>query len=241
MADTDEERAAKSAQSQENYRTAVRLARSVEDAGVFIEDLSVAFSGGFAALSGVSLDGGDIARAGAVVGADPAVTRVSNGITLLPPTAAAEALLAHWGERGFPAAPGASEAEIAAFEGRYQIRLPPDLRAYFAMADGMADSEQYEDAPFAVFFPLGQVVPLDEIAPDNAARVLDAPGEYFAFADVNYTAKAYAVRLGGEAEGRHPVVVLDQTDYDAPKLSTVAGGFTGFVNWHLGGGDGHDS
>lgn len=241
MADTDEERAAKIALSQENYRVAVRLDRSVGDAGVFIEDLTVAFSGGFAALSGISFSGEDVARAGAVVGADSAVTRVSNGILLLPPSAAAESLLAHWEEREMPPAPGASEAEIAGFEGRYGVRLPPDLRAFFAAADGMADPAQYEHNPFPVFYPLGQVFPLDRAAPDNAARVVDAPGECFAFADVNHTAKVYAIRLSGEAEGRHPVVVLDQTDYDAPTLSTVAGGFTGFVGWYMGGGDEDDS
>lgn len=239
MADSPEERTAKIAQSQENYRIAVRLARSVEEAGVFIEDLSVSFSGGFAALSGVSFDGEDVARAGAGVGADPVVERVSSGITLLPPAAAADCLRAYWEKHGFPPAPGASEAEIAAFEDRHGVRLPPDLRAYFAASDGMADHEQYEYNPFPVFFPLGQVFPLDKAAPDNAGRALDTPGEYFAFADVNSGSKVYAVRLSGQ--GRHPVVVLDQSDYDAPECSVVAGGFTSFVGWYIEGGGEDDS
>lgn len=239
MTDSTEERAAKIAQSQENYRIAVRLALSVEEAGVFIEDLAVSFAGGFAALSGVSFDGEDIARAGAVVGADPVVERVSNGITLLPPTAAADCLRTYWEKHGFPPAPGASEREIAAFEDRHGVRLPPDLRAYFAVSDGMADHEQYEYNPFPVFFPLGQVFPLDKAAPDNAARVLDAPREYFAFANVNYGSKVYAVHLNGQR--RHSVVVLDQSNYDAPECSVVAGGFTSFVAWYIEGGGEDDS
>ena len=45
----------------------------------------------------------------------------------------------HWLSQGIDVNPGIAKEELSAFESKYQVSLPTDLRAYFLTVDGMAE------------------------------------------------------------------------------------------------------
>src|SRR5690349_8469684 len=89
--------------------------------------------------------------------------------------------------RGYGPRPGAAETEIAAFESRYSVRLPDDLREYFLQVIGTAE---YPDDLLTIFRPLGDVTPISEsLAQGHMAR-------YFVIADQMISAPDFAIALG---------------------------------------------
>ena len=57
--------------------------------------------------------------------------------TLRAPTSA-QRLVGYWTGLGCTLAPGVPSQQIAEFEMRYHLRLPPDLREYVTLCDGLS-------------------------------------------------------------------------------------------------------
>ena len=139
-------------------------------------------------------------------------------------------LKGHWVQEGLKTRPGASQAEIGAFEERYSVRLPPDLRTYFAMVDGMAEGET--DANMFSFLPLKAVKCVsEELAhfggiPDYTGimQSLPDPHHWFVIVDYLIASAVFAIRL-------HSVV--DETPVfwigSGKEYQCVAGSFSEFV------------
>lgn len=47
----------------------------------------------------------------------------------------------HWLSQSLEVNPGVSREELTAFESKYQVSLPSDLRDYFLTVNGMAEGE----------------------------------------------------------------------------------------------------
>ena len=138
---------------------------------------------------------------------------------------AAETLKRFWLRQGIKLNAGASEAELAAFEREYNVRLPKDLRDYFATVNGFDGSEHWmTDENVITFLSLDEVKPLNEYwSPD----VPDADS-YFVFADYSISAHVYAIRLlNGSVNGNTVVVAYDG------KPVEIAGSFAEFAERYL--------
>ena len=117
---------------------------------------------------------------------------------------------------------GARDDELAAFEARYDIRLPEDLRKYFAAVNGFDGSEHWmTDEEVITFLGLEEMKPLREYW---STEVIDSDS-YFVFADYSLAAHVYAIRLDGS--GRNEVVVV----YD--RTVEVASSFSEFIEGYL--------
>jgi cell wall assembly regulator SMI1 len=138
---------------------------------------------------------------------------------------AAETLKRFWLRQGIKLNAGASEAGFAAFERKYNILMPEDLREYFATVNGFDGSEYWMiDENVITFLSLEEVKPLSEYwSPD----VPDAES-YFVFADYSISAHVYAIRLLNDIADGNAVVVA----YDGKPIK-VADAFTEFVEGYL--------
>jgi hypothetical protein len=132
----------------------------------------------------------------------------------------------YWATQSLAPGPGATAADVAAFEARYHVRLPNDLRAYFLALNG---SEAGKNGPMddflIAFWHLGEVVPLSEEVPDLAAP--DAE-HWFVFADHCLWIHAYVIRLSDNPTAPTPVAVL----YDE-FLVEIAPSFGAFLEGYL--------
>lgn len=136
----------------------------------------------------------------------------------------AETLKQFWLDQGIKLRRGATEEEFAAFELKYNIRLPADLREYLATVDGFDGSEHWmTDNNVITFLGLDEIKPLSEYwSPDVADD-----NNYFVFADYSIAAHVYAIRLSSDSCGSNDVVVM----YDRPQK--VARSFSEFVIGYL--------
>jgi hypothetical protein len=132
-----------------------------------------------------------------------------------------------WRDAGLTIRPGVDPSAIRAFEARYRVTLPDDLRAYWMTVDGMEDDL---DPGLNRFWPLGMVRPvpdeLSDIHPDRWAY----PGCYV-FADHCIWCLGWAVRLGSQsAEFSGPVFQVTGGD---PPGRQVAPSFAAFAEMYL--------
>lgn len=89
---------------------------------------------------------------------------------------------------------GVSSSEIAAFESKFGVKLPPDVRDYFCAADGTGDDM---DECLFRFWPLAEVKPVHQVLVSDRFEYPDRhsyPG-CFVFADHCISCWDYAVRL----------------------------------------------
>ena len=123
-----------------------------------------------------------------------------------------------WAAHAVHTAPPATEAELVAFETRYGVRLPSDLRSYFAELGGMDPRAvpAYDRQGFAIW-------PLTEVRPAESGSRM------FVFADYLNWSWAYAIELDVTADRPHPIALLGAARPQQP----VADSFTAFVDLYL--------
>jgi hypothetical protein len=109
-------------------------------------------------------------------------------------------------EKGVKTRPGVSLRQVESFEDSHLVRLPPDLRAYYATIDGMEEGEA--DPDMFSFLPLKAVsaVP-EELAyfggiPNyrEIVKSLAEPHRWFVIVDYLLTSAVYAIRLSATDE-----------------------------------------
>lgn len=80
---SDLDRDAKIALSKKNYETAVAVSNAIKSAGIEVDDLTVAFAGGTAYLSGLTTDEAEIEKAVAVARKQPGVENAGSSILVI--------------------------------------------------------------------------------------------------------------------------------------------------------------
>src|SRR5688500_13455485 len=136
------------------------------------------------------------------------------------------ALAAHWRAQGIEPAGGASAKAIQDFEARYGVRLPADLRAYFARLNGTG--EDTPDSDMMAFWPLERVRSVAEELAEQGPVAPAAQGLY-CFADFSLWSNAYAVRLSGDTTVSNEVVAV----YSGVDLILAAPSFEAFLSGYL--------
>ena len=139
-----------------------------------------------------------------------------------------ETLKHHWLRGGLKIEDGVSESELTAFENKYKVHLPEDLRDYFSFVNGMSDGEM-DDALFR-FWMLNEVEPLSKANPEYAGPdYIDAADSVFLFADFLLWSHAFAIRLSPEKEKQSNTVYVIGVSPAKP----IAGSFSEFVEIYL--------
>lgn len=123
--------------------------------------------------------------------------------------------------------PGASESQMAAFEQKYGVRLPADLRDYFETVNGFdLNKTGWCDGNCFSFFALEEVVPLSD------EWWKDPDGDhYFILVDFLISSHVYAIHLGDNPESESPVFVA----YSKDRPIRIAESFSEFVEGYLKG------
>lgn len=132
-----------------------------------------------------------------------------------------DAICTKWRRHG----QGATSSEITAFEEKYGIRLPADVRAYFETVNGtLLGAYNMEDRDLLSFWHLDQV---RTFAEEGIKGDPDA-AHSFVFADYSMWGYAFAVRLSKDPTAPAPVVV----DIGSPH-QIVAGSLAEFLERYL--------
>jgi hypothetical protein len=142
-----------------------------------------------------------------------------------------EKLTTYWKTNGVQILPGASEAQIEAFETKYQVIFPDDLRAYFLHVNGMTGLlDGGIDSNGFYFLPLNQIVSgRDELIRVSCHRPIP-PGlkYYFIFVDYFQWSWTYAIRLSPDKNVRNSVRIVGGNSDDE-----IACSFTEFVDLYI--------
>jgi hypothetical protein len=117
----------------------------------------------------------------------------------------ADRLRAYWLSIGAKLRQPASPEEIRAFETRYGVHVPRDLRDYFLIVNGLEEGEW--DGEMIEWYPLQKWRNLIESG--WALEGLPNPESYFLFADYCLDAFGYAIRLYSSTTDRNPVICVD--------------------------------
>jgi len=114
---------------------------------------------------------------------------------------------------------GATANEIAAFEAKYSIKLPADVREYFTAANGTGDDM---DEGLYRFWPLSEVQPVHDVLVSEQFTYRDrfAYPDCFAFADHCINCWDYAVRLTRDAMQPAPVFRVTGSDQPGEQMAS---------------------
>jgi hypothetical protein len=132
-----------------------------------------------------------------------------------------------WRGAGLTIRPEAGSEAIRAFEWKYEVVLPADMREYFLTVDGMEDEL---DLGMNRFWPLSMIKPVDEELAEHHNDRLAYPG-CFVFVDHCIWCFAWAVWLG-KKPSMISGPVFQVTASDAPGR-LIAPSFTAFVEMYL--------
>jgi len=142
-------------------------------------------------------------------------------------TSAGESLKRHWSSHNVEINAGVPEAKLKAFEEKYGVILPDDLRDYFRCLNGMVPDEV--DDGMMRFWMLEEIEPLPQGAPQYSdGTYVPNPETLFLFADYSLWAHAYAIRLGITELESNEVIIIG---YKSPKL--ISASFSRFVDTYL--------
>jgi hypothetical protein len=135
-----------------------------------------------------------------------------------------ELVKTHWLRQGIKLRRGASESEVTAFEAKYDVCLPKDMREFFSVVNGFDNRNgEVVDNDMITFFSLEEIERLNV-----SDWSIAAPGEsHFVFADWSISAHVYAVRLSKDCAASGAIVVV----YDA--LVKIADSFAEFMQAYL--------
>lgn len=132
-----------------------------------------------------------------------------------------ESLKQFWLQQGIKLKLGASEIELFAFENKYDVRLPEDLKDYFSTVNGFEDSDVDEDV--ITFLPLDEIEPLSK-----AWSLKPETKSYFIFADYSISCHVYAIQLTNDIKLNNPIFIA----YDDNPIQ-IADSFSEFAQGYL--------
>lgn len=135
-----------------------------------------------------------------------------------------DVLKKHWTTQGIAFGPPVFMDDIEAFERKYSVLLPEDVREYLLKINGM--NCNCCDENLIRFWSLSEVTPLSELG--DYRRHPESP-YYFVFADWSLSAREYAIRLSSDPSAKNTVVVTD-----SPAVE-VAKSFQEFIQHYLAG------
>lgn len=142
-------------------------------------------------------------------------------------TSVGQSLKRHWTLHQVEANAGVSREELNAFEERYGIVLPTDMRSYFLCVNGM--TSDVVDEELIRFWMLDEVKPLNEGAPEFSNPLyIHRPESMFLFADYSLWAHAYAIRLESVPLQSNEVCIIG-----AERPITIANSFSEFAEHYL--------
>jgi hypothetical protein len=122
----------------------------------------------------------------------------------------------YWDSLDLESAPGVSDHNLEAFECRYDVRLPGDLREYFSVVNGTGHmcgepvktgTGQLYDHEFFSFWPLELVRPLNQDFPEAGVAEHES---FFLFADHSIWAPVFAIKLSRDRTVTNVVINLFQ-------------------------------
>jgi hypothetical protein len=143
-------------------------------------------------------------------------------------------LNAYWTQTNVSIRPGSSDLEIEAFESRYYVRLPADLREYFATIGGMEENA-FDENMFS-FIPRNGVKSIPEELvhfcglPDytRIIKSIPDPSHWFVIVDYLISSAVFAIRLERVFDDTPVMVIYDGTNY-----RVVASSFANFLEAYL--------
>jgi hypothetical protein len=114
-------------------------------------------------------------------------------------------IIERWHADNIPIRPGVDAAKIAMFESRYGIRLPADMREYFATVNGTGD--HFDEEFFFRFWPFEDLILVEEHSPEVTAAFPESTG-YFFFFDHSIEIFLYAIRLNVSDQSATPIAMV---------------------------------
>ncbi len=104
-------------------------------------------------------------------------------------------------------APPATEAEIQAFERRYEVEVYLEFRAYLSTVNGMLQSSNNQcDSNIFAFWQLDRIRPVADECPELQMAPKD--GQCFVFADYMVWSWAYAIDLNATSADTGKVILV---------------------------------
>jgi hypothetical protein len=129
-------------------------------------------------------------------------------------------IIEYWGGSNLSVRPGATLAELAAFEAKYDVFLPIDFSRYLQAVDGTGDD--YIDDCLFRFWPLAEIKPVHEELDESAGVTYPDHFAYpncFVFADHCFNCWLYAVKFTKDPAQPAPVFRVTADDIPGEQMA----------------------